>query len=146
DEGEVHYEEIEARIKTEVELPLDITEVHWFSVYKVHTRHAPRVQVGHCFLDGEATHIHTPPGAQGMNTGIQDAYILGWKLGIVLQGGAHPSLLESYDEERLANARRLLRTTDRLFQIGAGEGRLLGFVRTRLFPYVARFLLSRRAL
>jgi len=144
DEGEVLYEEIEARIKTEVGMPLDITEVGWFSVYKVHTRHAPRFRVGRCFVAGDAAHIHSPAGAQGMNTGIQDAYNLGWKLALVLHGRAHANLLETYNEERLANARRLLRTTDRLFQLGAGEGRLLGLARTRVFPYVARFLLNRR--
>lgn len=145
DEGEVLYEEIEARIKTEVAMPLDITDVRWFSVYKVHTRHAPSFRVGRCFLAGDAAHIHSPAGAQGMNTGIQDAYNLGWKLALVLQEQAHPRLLDTYNDERLANARRLLRTTDRLFQMGAGEGRLFGLARTRVFPYVARFLLSRRA-
>jgi 2-polyprenyl-6-methoxyphenol hydroxylase-like FAD-dependent oxidoreductase len=144
DEGEVLYEEIEARVKTEVQIPLDVSDVRWFSVYKVHTRHAESFSAGRCFLAGDAAHIHSPVGAQGMNTGIQDAYNLAWKLAFVLQGRAHPAMLASYDEERLANAKRLLRTTDRMFELGAGQGALLGFVRTQVFPPFAHFVLSRR--
>ena len=142
DEGQVLYEEIEARVRAELRLPLEIDEVRWFSVYKVHTRHAGRFRLGRCFLAGDAAHIHSPAGAQGMNTGIQDAYNLAWKLALVLAGRAHPQLLETYDAERRANARRLLVTTDRLFQLGAGRGWWLGVLRTRLFPRFARFVLS----
>ena len=87
-EGEVLYEEIEARIKQEAELDLDITRVDWFSTYKVHTRHVEKFSSGRCFLAGDAAHIHTPAGGQGMNTGIQDAYNLAWKLALVLRGAA----------------------------------------------------------
>ncbi|MBA4185195.1 MAG: FAD-dependent monooxygenase, partial [Acidobacteria bacterium] len=74
DEGEVLYEEIEERIKHDAELNLDITKVNWFSTYKVHTRHVNKFSEGRCFLAGDSAHIHTPAGAQGMNTGIQDGY------------------------------------------------------------------------
>jgi 2-polyprenyl-6-methoxyphenol hydroxylase-like FAD-dependent oxidoreductase len=57
--------------------------------------------------------IHSPVGAQGMNTGLQDAYNLAWKLALVVQGRAHPALLDSYEQERLPVAQRLLDTTDR---------------------------------
>jgi 2-polyprenyl-6-methoxyphenol hydroxylase-like FAD-dependent oxidoreductase len=80
DEGDVLYEEIEEQIKRDTELKLDITRVNWFSTYKVHTRHVERFREGRCFLAGDSAHIHSPAGAQGMNTGIQDGYNLAGSL------------------------------------------------------------------
>lgn len=142
DEGEVLYEEIEARIREEAELELDITRVDWFSTYKVHTRHVEKFSSGRCFLAGDSAHIHTPAGGQGMNTGIQDAYNLAWKLALVLKGAAHERILDSYNEERLPNARRLLQTTDRMFNLAAGTDWLVNLIRTTIFPPMARFILS----
>ena len=104
DEGDVLYEEIEERIKADTELELDISNVNWFSTYKVHTRHVDKFSVGRCFLAGDAAHIHSPAGAQGMNTGIQDGYNLAWKFALVLKGKASRELLNTYNEERLPNA------------------------------------------
>jgi 2-polyprenyl-6-methoxyphenol hydroxylase-like FAD-dependent oxidoreductase len=142
DEGEILYEEIEQRIKAEAELELEISHVNWFSVYKVHSRHVERFSAGRCFLAGDSAHIHTPAGGQGMNTGIQDAYNLAWKLALVLKGAAGSAVLETYNEERLPNARRLLQTTDRMFNIAAGSDWLLNVIRTTVFPPMARFILS----
>jgi 2-polyprenyl-6-methoxyphenol hydroxylase-like FAD-dependent oxidoreductase len=142
DEGEILYEEIEARIKAEAELELDLHDVEWFSTYKVHTRHVSSFSAGRCFLAGDSAHIHSPAGAQGMNTGIQDAYNLAWKLALALKGRAGEKLLDTYNEERLENARNLLRTTDRMFQLAAGPEWLLSFLRTNVFPAVAGFLFS----
>ena len=142
DEGDILYEEIEQQIRKDTELPnLDITKVNWFSVYKVHSRRVNKFSNGRCFLAGDSAHIHTPAGAQGMNTGIQDGYNLAWKLAFVLRGRASLSLLETYDEERVANAKRLLQTTDRIFDFGASEEPLIAFFRTRIFPYIAGFAL-----
>jgi 2-polyprenyl-6-methoxyphenol hydroxylase-like FAD-dependent oxidoreductase len=88
EEGEILYEEIETRIKKETELDLDITSVEWFSTYKVHTRHVDSFSSGRCFLAGDSAHIHTPAGGQGMNTGIQDAYNLAWKLAMFFKHSA----------------------------------------------------------
>ena len=137
DEGEVLYEEIEEQIKRDSELDLDITAVNWFSTYKVHTRHVNRFSEGRCFLAGDAAHIHTPAGAQGMNTGIQDAYNLAWKLAMVLRGAVKDEILASYNEERLENAQNLLETTDRFFNLVASPEPLLTFLRMHVFPYVA---------
>ena len=142
DEGEVLYEEIEARIKQEAELDLDVHDVEWFSTYKVHTRHVSSFSEGRCFLAGDAAHIHSPAGAQGMNTGIQDGYNLAWKLALVLKGEAGERLLDTYNEERLENAKNLLRTTDRMFQLAAGPEWFLSFLRTNVLPSVAGFILS----
>ena len=142
DEGDVLYEEIEERIRTDAEIKFDITKVNWFSTYKVHTRHVDRFSVGRVFLAGDSAHIHSPAGAQGMNTGIQDGYNLAWKLAWVLSGRASSELLATYNEERLPNAEALTKTTDRFFALAAGEEALLAFVRIYIFPYVAQFLFS----
>ncbi|MEZ5427317.1 MAG: FAD-dependent monooxygenase [Pyrinomonadaceae bacterium] len=141
-EGEILYEEIEEQIIKDTEFELDIYNVNWFSVYKVHSRRVSKFSRGRCFLAGDSAHIHTPAGAQGMNTGIQDGYNLAWKLALVLSGRADLGLLETYNEERLANAKRLLQTTDRLFEFGASEDALVAFFRTHIFPYVANFALN----
>ena len=137
DEGEILYEEIEEQIKRDAELDLDITKVNWFSTYKVHTLHAERFSKGRCFLAGDSAHIHTPAGAQGMNTGIQDGYNLAWKLALVLRGDAGLNILESYNQERLANAADLLKTTDRFFNLVASPKPILTYLRMHLFPYIA---------
>ena len=142
EEGEVLYEEIEARIKSEAEIELDLHDVEWFSTYKVHTRHVGSFSQGRCFLAGDSAHIHSPAGAQGMNTGIQDAYNLAWKLALVLKGRAGARLLDTYNEERLRNAQNLLRTTDRMFQLAAGPEWFVSFLRTNVFPAVAGYLFN----
>jgi 2-polyprenyl-6-methoxyphenol hydroxylase-like FAD-dependent oxidoreductase len=140
DEGDVLYEEIEQRIKEEAKLKLDIQNVEWFSTYKVHTRHVSRFSEGRCFLAGDAAHIHSPAGAQGMNTGIQDGYNLAWKMALVLKGRADEKLLETYNEERLENAKNLLRTTDRMFQFAAGSQWFLDYLRMNVLPYFAKYI------
>lgn len=77
-----------------------------------------------------------------MNTGIQDAYNLAWKLAFVLKGAAAVRLLTTYNEERLPNARRLLQTTDRMFNLAAGTDWLVNVIRTTVFPPMAKFILS----
>lgn len=142
DEGDILYEEIEARIRQLAQFELDIHDVEWFSTYKVHTRHAGRFSAGRCFLAGDSAHIHSPAGAQGMNTGIQDAYNLAWKLALVLRDVADENLLDTYNEERLENARNLLRTTDRMFQFAAGDEWWLALLRTNVLPPVAGYILG----
>lgn len=141
-EGEILYEEIESRIRRETKLDLDIHNVEWFSTYKVHTRHVNKFSAGRGFLAGDSAHIHTPAGAQGMNTGIQDGYNLAWKLALVVNGKADEQLLETYNEERLENAKRLLKTTDRLFGFAAGTDWFLNFLRLNLLPPLAKHILG----
>jgi len=142
EDGEVAYEEIEQEIKEQAKLSLDISDVRWFSLYRVHSRRVNKFSEGKCFVAGDAAHIHSPAGAQGMNTGIQDAYNLAWKLAFVIKGAAAESILDSYNEERLANAKRLLDTTDRMFELAAGSSWLMSFIRTTIFPPVAGFMAS----
>ena len=142
EQGEVLYEEIEQQIKDEAKLALEISDVKWFSLYRVHSRRVNRFSTGRCFLAGDSAHIHSPTGAQGMNTGIQDAYNLAWKLAFVIKGAASESILSTYNEERLANAKRLLDSTDRMFELAAGSSWLMSFLRTTIFPPIAGFISS----
>jgi 2-polyprenyl-6-methoxyphenol hydroxylase-like FAD-dependent oxidoreductase len=143
DEGGVLYEEIEERIKQDAELDLDITNVNWFSTYKVHTRRVNKFSEGRCFLAGDSAHIHTPAGAQGMNTGIQDGYNLAWKIWLVLQAKADArKILETYNEERLENAKNLVETTDRMFELAVSPKWFISYLRTHIFPHLARFAFS----
>src|SRR5499426_852024 len=140
DEGDILYEEIEERVKTETKLDLDIHDVEWFSTYKVHIRHVNKFNAGRGFVAGDSAHVHTPAGAQGMNTGIQDGYNLAWKLALVIRGPADQKLLESYNEERLENAKHLLNTTDRFFAFAAGTDWLMNFLRLHVLPPIARHM------
>lgn len=142
DPSDILFEEIEQQVSSDTSLKFDITMVNWSSVYKVHSRAVERFSSGRCFLAGDAAHIHTPAGAQGMNTGIQDGYNLAWKLAEVLKHKAPGSLLETYNEERLPNAKRLLNITDRLFDFAASDELLTSFLRKNIFPYIANFALS----
>ncbi len=87
----------------------------WSSVYRPAVRMVDRYRVGRAFLAGDAAHVHPPAGGQGLNTGVQDAYNLSWKLASVAQGGPH-SLLDSYEAERLPIAAAVLGLTKRLHQ------------------------------
>jgi 2-polyprenyl-6-methoxyphenol hydroxylase-like FAD-dependent oxidoreductase len=136
----IKFEEIERKVKENVEVPLELSNVEWFSTYKVHTRHVEKFSLGRCFLAGDSAHIHTPAGGQGMNTGIQDAYNLAWKLAYVLKSHAKPEILGSYNQERLQNAKNLLGTTDRMFRFVAGSDWLLQFIRTTVFPPLAKYI------
>ncbi|QHZ48669.1 MULTISPECIES: FAD-dependent monooxygenase [Bacillus] len=115
--------------------------VNWFSTYRVHHRVADKFRKGRVFILGDAGHIHSPVGGQGMNTGIGDAVNLAWKLAEVLNGRADEAILDTYETERIAFARSLVATTDRAFQAVIGQNAGGRLVRTLLIPYVAPFFL-----
>ncbi len=115
---------------------LQVTRENWFSTYQVHHRVADRFRWGRAFLLGDAAHVHSPVGAQGMNTGIGDAVNLAWKLGSVLEAGAPDSLLDTYETERIAFARKLVSTTDRIFTLATRRGAVAEFVRTKMLPRI----------
>jgi hypothetical protein len=117
-----------------------VTTVNWFSTYHVHHRVTQHFRKGRAFLVGDAAHIHSPAGGQGMNTGIGDAINLAWKLAAVVKGRAPDTLLDSYEAERIGFARRLVASTDRAFTLATAEGRFAGFVRTRIAPIVIPIL------
>jgi 2-polyprenyl-6-methoxyphenol hydroxylase-like FAD-dependent oxidoreductase len=121
-------------ITREVGAGLSFQACSWFSTYRIHHRRAERFRDRRCFLLGDAAHIHSPVGAQGMNTGLQDAYNLAWKLDLVVSGKAAAALLDSYADERVPVARKLLSTTDRAFAFIVSDSRLVQFLRTRILP------------
>jgi len=115
-------------------MQIKVERVNWFSTYRVHHRVADHFRKGCAFLLGDAAHVHTPVGGQGMNTGIGDAVNLAWKLAAVLHGRAAASLLDSYEPERITFARRLVATTDRVFTGVISPGVFDRQVRLKIVP------------
>lgn len=99
-----------------------VTEVRWSSDFRPRAALAERFRAGRIFLAGDAAHVHSPAGGQGLNTSIQDAYNLGWKLGQVLGHGAPESLLDTYQEERRPVAADMLGLSTRIHRGQAGRG------------------------
>jgi 2-polyprenyl-6-methoxyphenol hydroxylase-like FAD-dependent oxidoreductase len=117
-------------------LKIEVGTVNWFSTYRVHHRVAEHFHHGRAFLVGDAGHIHSPAGGQGMNTGIGDAFNLGWKLAAVVQARATDALLDTYEAERIKFAQKLVATTDRAFSFITADGPVADIVRTRVAPVV----------
>ncbi|WP_327353885.1 FAD-dependent monooxygenase [Streptomyces sp. NBC_01304] len=101
----------------------DVTEVRWASDFRPRTGLADRFRAGRVFLAGDAAHIHSPAGGQGLNTSVQDAYNLGWKLGLVLRHGAPDALLDTYEEERRPIAADVLGLSTRVHHGETKRGR-----------------------
>jgi 2-polyprenyl-6-methoxyphenol hydroxylase-like FAD-dependent oxidoreductase len=136
----------DVRVRAIKNLKLTVEKVNWFSTYHVHHRVAQRFREGRVFLLGDAAHVHSPVGGQGMNTGIGDAINLAWKLAAVLKSAACDSLLETYETERIGFAERLVATTDRAFTVVTKQATLARWVRTRLVPLVMAPLFRLRAM
>jgi 2-polyprenyl-6-methoxyphenol hydroxylase-like FAD-dependent oxidoreductase len=129
---ELAFEDV--RQRAIASLGLKIEGVNWFSTYRVHHRVAGHYRSGRALLLGDAAHVHSPAGGQGMNTGIGDAINVAWKLAHVVRGRAPESLLDTYETERKAFARKLVETTDRVFSFVVAEGGFADFVRTHIAP------------
>lgn len=113
--GDLQLSELQALVDPPTASTIRLRDPAWLTRFHLHHRQTARYRSGHVFLAGDAAHIHSPVGAQGMNTGIQDAWNLGWKLGLVARGLADDRLLDSYEAERWPVGQFLLRYTDRLF-------------------------------
>ncbi len=131
------WAEVMPAIRQEAGAQVSFLACSWFSTYRIHHRRAERFRDRRCFLLGDAAHVHSPAGGQGMNTGLQDAYNLAWKLALVVQRRADAALLDTYEEERIPVAQRLLRTTDRAFSMIVSDSRLAGLFRTRIMARLA---------
>ncbi|GAA2630747.1 FAD-dependent monooxygenase [Paractinoplanes durhamensis] len=112
-------------------------EARWFATYKVHHRIAAQFRDGPFFLAGDAAHVHSPVGGQGMNTGLQDAHNLAFKLADVLQGRRKDTWLDRYEAERRPVAKRLVGTTDRLFGAITAQSPLARALRRAIVPLAA---------
>ncbi len=117
-------------------LRVEVDRVNWLSTYRVHHRVADRFRSGRAFLLGDAAHIHSPVGGQGMNTGVGDAVNLAWKLAAVLHRRADDRILETYEPERIAFARRLVGTTDRVFTGVTSSSATARTIRLRVVPFL----------
>jgi 2-polyprenyl-6-methoxyphenol hydroxylase-like FAD-dependent oxidoreductase len=131
------FDELVPEIQREAGANLSFKGCNWFSTYRIHHRAAERFRDRRCFILGDAAHVHSPMGAQGMNTGLQDAYNLAWKLALVIRGRADAALLDTYEQERIPVAQRLLATTDRAFQMVVTDNWIASLFRTSIIARVA---------
>ena len=145
DAGEPTLEEFQQLAMKLSTLPMRLRDPDWLARFRLHHRGVNCYRAGRVFVAGDAAHIHSPAGGQGMNTGIQDAYNLAWKLALVIQGRAPDSFLDSYHEERYPVGQRLLRTTDRIFSLGVTRNPLLLSLRDSLIPRLAPRILGVRS-
>jgi 2-polyprenyl-6-methoxyphenol hydroxylase-like FAD-dependent oxidoreductase len=135
DQEHLRFEDVRGRAIQN--LKVEVNKVNWFSTYRVHHRVALQFRKGRAFLLGDAAHIHSPVGGQGMNTGIGDAVNLAWKLAAALKEPRSAPLLDSYEPERIAFAQRLVATTDRAFTAVISGTAFARFVRTKAIPAIA---------
>jgi len=116
-----------------------VSDPGWTSAFRIHRRVAGQFREGRCFIAGDAAHIHSPAGGQGMNTGIQDAYNLAWKLGLVIRGAAPESLLETYSTERRPVVAGVLQRTDFLTRAITLRSEVAKSVRNQLIGILGEF-------
>jgi 2-polyprenyl-6-methoxyphenol hydroxylase-like FAD-dependent oxidoreductase len=128
--GQVHDADLsdelaeeDARARLRDQFAVTYGEARWFATYRVHHRVAAAFRDGPFFLAGDAAHVHSPVGGQGMNTGLQDAHNLAFKLADVLQGRRRDPWLDRYEAERRPVARRLVSTTDQAFGLITSQRR-----------------------
>jgi len=140
---ELGFAELESGVQSTIGIPLKFEQLNWFSTYRLHHRCVDKFAVGRCFLAGDAAHIHSPAGGQGMNTGLQDAYNLAWKLALVLKGHSSDRLLDTYHKERYPFAKWLLKFTDRGFSMISSRNVFISWFRIHLAPILLRRALKK---
>ncbi len=147
--AEPTLESVQAIVGRYTQDPVVLHDPVWLTSFSVHSRRADQFHKGRVLLAGDAAHIHSPAGAQGMNTGIQDAVNLGWKLALVSRGSATADLLASYERERIPVADAVLRMTNRAFRVATSSDPVVRYLRPRVpavvVPVVARVGTLRRA-
>ncbi len=128
--------EVEEAFRRASQLDIRLSEPRWLSRYRVHHRGVDRYREGRVFVAGDAAHIHSPAGGQGMNTGLQDVANLSWKLALAVRGDAPPTLLDSYHAERWPVGDRVLRMTDRAFSVATSRSGWVTALRDVMAPIV----------
>jgi 2-polyprenyl-6-methoxyphenol hydroxylase-like FAD-dependent oxidoreductase len=117
---------------------LETHKVYWSSYFRIHHRNVAQMRVGRIFLAGDAAHIHSPFGGQGMNTGLQDVWNLAWKFDLLLQGRGNERLLDSYSSERLPVIKQVIKTTDFLTKVMGTPNKFAQALRNTVLPVVSR--------
>jgi FAD binding domain-containing protein/aromatic ring hydroxylase-like protein len=119
-----------------VHLPACLYDLNWSSRFRINSRHMTTLRDGRVFFGGDAAHVHSPAGGQGMNAGIQDMINLSWKLAMVVNGQATPALLDTYESDRLPVIRQLVRMTERATTLFNSTNPAAHLMRTWLVPVV----------
>ncbi len=143
--GDPSFDETQALISKLSTVPVALRDPRWLARFHLHHRGVDHYRAGRAFVAGDAAHIHSPAGGQGMNTGLQDAANLAWKLGMVIRGLADERLLVSYERERMPVGRQLLRFTDRLFSLAASRSRWVIRIRDFVLPHLVPLVSSSQA-
>ncbi|MEO6694677.1 MAG: FAD-dependent monooxygenase [Ignavibacteria bacterium] len=146
DNDDIEFKDIEYLIRETYSDKINFKSIYWFTVYKLHHRCVNKFKEGNVFVAGDAAHIHSPAGGQGMNTGLQDAFNLAWKLSFVINGIAGKELLETYNAERLPFAKWLMNFTDRGFEMMSNNGLLFRLFRRYAVSYTAKFIFASKTL
>lgn len=140
--NEVSFEQVGHFFSRKIHSGIALYQPDWFSVFRSHSRCADVFRMKQCFLIGDAAHVHSPVGAQGMNTGIQDAYNLAWKLAFFIRGKANDKLLDSYQEERRPVAINTIKYTDKAYSLMTENTAVIKFLRLYLLPWCMPLFLS----
>ncbi|HZN73383.1 MAG TPA: FAD-dependent monooxygenase, partial [Micromonosporaceae bacterium] len=140
----VDLDEVQALADTYTQGTVRLHDPVWMTNFRLHHRAATAYRAGRVFLAGDAAHIHSPAGAQGMNTGIQDAVNLAWKLAHTLRGLVNHAVVDTYQPERAPVGATVLRFTDRAFTIATSTNPLIRFARTRIAPALIPLMLRPR--
>jgi 2-polyprenyl-6-methoxyphenol hydroxylase-like FAD-dependent oxidoreductase len=136
DTGDPILDDIQRLYDRTAHLPAQLYNLNWSSRFRINSRHMTTLRDGRVFFGGDAAHVHSPAGGQGMNAGIQDMINLSWKLAMVLDETARPELLDTYESDRLPVIRRLVRMTERATTAFNSTNPLVHQVITRLAPSV----------
>jgi 2-polyprenyl-6-methoxyphenol hydroxylase-like FAD-dependent oxidoreductase len=146
DKANPEIEDILPFLNTVTGSSIKVVRNHWFTLYRLHHRMADKFREQCCFLIGDAAHIHSPVGGQGMNTGLQDAYNLAWKLAGVVNKQLNATVLDSYAAERMPVAKELLSTTDRAFSIIMSHRWLSRMFKKWMLPGLLKFVWRKKTL
>lgn len=140
---EIGFEDVRNFFGSNIHSEIELQNPQWFSVFRSHSRCAESYRKSRCFLLGDAAHVHSPVGAQGMNTGLQDAHNLAWKLAFFILGKAPEVILNTYHEERRPLALTIIRSTDYAYLFMTSGSFLTRFFRLQLVPLLLPMFLQK---
>ena len=136
DTAEPALDDIQRLYDRVAHIPARLYNLNWSSRFRINSRHMTTLKAGRVFFGGDAAHVHSPAGGQGMNAGIQDMINLSWKLAMVLGGRAKPELLDTYESDRLPVIRQLVGMTERATKVFNSTSPIVHAALTRLAPLV----------